>query len=94
MVCGAIFLRPVVDLMLGLGAAPATRQRATLAAPLPANGPREHYMRAATGPDGVTAFERQDSALLSVLAGADCLLVRPPHDPARAAGESVEIIAL
>ena len=34
------------------------------------------------------------TVLLSVLAGADCLLVRPPHDPARAAGDMVETIPL
>jgi molybdopterin molybdotransferase len=32
--------------------------------------------------------------MLSVLAGANALLVRPPHDPARAKGEIVQIIDL
>ena len=94
MVCGAIFLRPVVDVLLGLPARPANQQTARLATPLPANGPREHYMRARTGPDGVNAFDRQDSSLLTVLSAADCLLVRPPHDPARPAGETVETVPL
>ena len=49
---------------------------------------------AASGPDGVTAFSKQDSSLLSVLSDADCLIVQPPHDPARDAGEMVEIISL
>ncbi|MEO0990711.1 MAG: molybdopterin molybdenumtransferase MoeA, partial [Pseudomonadota bacterium] len=40
------------------------------------------------------AFDRQDSSLLTVLADANCMLVRPPHDPARAEGEEVEIIPL
>ncbi len=94
LVCGEVFLKPVVDRMLGLPAGPAARTRARLAAALPANGPREHYMRARRGPEGVTAFDRQDSALLTVLAAADCLLVRPPRDPAREPGEMVEILPL
>jgi len=36
----------------------------------------------------------QDSSLLSVLAGADALIVRPPRDPARTVGDLVEIIDL
>ncbi|MGR3436350.1 MAG: molybdopterin molybdotransferase MoeA [Shimia sp.] len=94
MVCGTIFLRPMIDVMLGLGARPAPRYPVRLAHDLPANGPREHYMRARTGPDGVAAADRQDSALLTILAGADALLVRPPHDPARRAGETVDIVGI
>ncbi len=67
MVCGHIFLAPVIRKMLGLGEHPAPRQTVTLAKDAKANGPREHYMRAYTGPDGVTIFDRQDSALLTVL---------------------------
>ena len=47
-----------------------------------------------SGPEGVTAFSKQDSSLLSVLAEADCLIVQPPGDPARDAGETVEVITL
>ncbi|KZY02169.1 MULTISPECIES: molybdopterin molybdotransferase MoeA [unclassified Sulfitobacter] len=94
MVCGEVFLRPVVDLMLGLGAAPAVRTMRALAEDIPANGPREHYMRARLGAEGVTPAERQDSSLLSVLARADALLVRAPSDPARQKGEEVPCIEL
>ena len=94
MVCGEIFLRPVMDVFLGFKAAPRARQQARLASPLPQNGPREHYMRAHLGATGVAAFDRQDSSLLTVLADANCMLVRPPHDPERAEGEEVEIIPL
>ena len=94
MVCGHIFLAPVIRKMLGLGAHPAPRQTGTLAKDAPANGPREHYMRAHDGPDGVTIFDRQDSALLTVLADANCLAVRPINDPAKQAGEAVSIIRL
>ena len=94
MVCGHVFVVPMVEAMLGLGTAPAPRRTAPLAAPLPANGPREHYMRARLGDAGIAAEDRQDSSLLSILAHADALLVRPPHDPAREAGEMVTFLPL
>jgi len=94
MVCGHVFIAPMVDVMLGLGAAPAPRRTAPLATPLPANGPREHYMRARLSETGLAAEDRQDSSLLSILAHSDALLVRPPHDPARNAGEMVEYLPL
>jgi molybdopterin molybdotransferase len=94
MVCGEIFVAPVLRAMQGLPAEPAPRETATLAAPLAANGPREHYLRAAIGPAGVTAFDKQDSSLLSVLSEADCLIVQPPHDGPRATGDRVEIIRI
>ncbi|MFB9150757.1 molybdopterin molybdotransferase MoeA [Roseovarius ramblicola] len=94
MVCGHVFVAPMIDVMLGLGTAPAPRSTAPLAAPLPANGPREHYMRARLSEAGIAAEEKQDSSLLSILAHSDALLVRPPHDPAREAGEVVAYLPL
>ncbi len=92
MVCGQVFLAPMIRAMLGLGAHRSSRQTARLAAPLPKNGPREHYMRARLTPEGLVAETRQDSSLLSVLAEADALLVRPMHDPERAVGDMVEYL--
>jgi molybdopterin molybdotransferase len=94
MVCGHVFVVPMIAAMLGLGAAPAPRHTARLAAALPTNGPREHYMRARRTPDGLVAEDRQDSALLGVLAQADALLVRPVGDPARAAGDMVDYLPI
>jgi len=94
MVCGTVFLVPVMRATLGLGAAPAPRVQMALADPVEANGPREHYMRARITGGQIAAAKRQDSALLSVLASADALLIRPPYDPARGAGEMVEAILL
>lgn len=94
MVCGHVFLAPMVRKMLGLGtAAPALRQ-ARLLHPMGENGPREHYMRAVIEEDAITAFDRQDSSLLSILADANALLVRPPHDPARPEGAPVSYLPL
>lgn len=94
MVCGHVFVAPVIRKMLGLGTAPAPRETAMLATDIPANGPREHYTRARIDETGVTIFARQDSALLTVLADANCLAIRPVNDPAKTSGDTVEIIRL
>ncbi len=99
MVCARLFLDPALEALQGLpGSAPATR-RAFTAAPLPANGPREDYMRATLSLDGdgslrVHPFPVQDSSMLSVLAASDALLVRPPHDPAVAEGAPCTVLPL
>ncbi|MCX7889872.1 MAG: molybdopterin molybdotransferase MoeA [Rhodobacteraceae bacterium] len=97
-VCGHLFMLPLIRAMQGLPKAPAPRIRAALAAPVPANGPRTHFMRARLEPgDGLPAirpFALQDSALLGILSQADALLVRPANDPARPAGHVVEGIPL
>tara|TARA_R110002051_G_scaffold7041_7_gene33208 strand:- start:19773 stop:20945 length:1173 start_codon:yes stop_codon:yes gene_type:complete len=92
MVCGHIFMLPVLRKMLGHGQAAAPHYSAKLSHPLGANGPREHYMRARLNTDGLHVFERQDSALLTVLAEANCLAIRPPHDGPRLPGDLLEII--
>lgn len=99
MVCGEIFLRPLVDRAMGLPGGPRARQTARLAAALPENGPREHYMRAVSepGPDGLPAVRpavSQDSSLLRTLAEATALIVRAPGAPALPEGALVEIIPL
>jgi len=94
MVCGHVFLAPMIRVMLGLGAAPAPRRMARLAQDIPANGPREHYMRATLTDDGLTPAERQDSSLLSVLARANALMIRPPDDPARSKGDSIDYLPI
>lgn len=89
---------PMIRAMQGLPARAAPRQRARLGQPVAANGPREHYMRARLRPGAglpeILPFERQDSALLSILTEADALLVRPIGDGPRAAGDEVDYIAI
>lgn len=94
MVCGYLFLIPMVRRMLGVEQVLAPFQRARLTAPLTENGPREHYMRAVLDNHGIRACDDQDSSLLSVLAQANALLVRQPHDPARAAGDEVQYLPI
>jgi molybdopterin molybdotransferase len=36
----------------------------------------------------------QDSSMLATLARATCLIVRPPHAPAAAIGDTVDILPL
>jgi len=98
MVCAQIFLVPMIRAMLGLGKAPAPRETAELAVDLPENGPREHYMRATLDTGGryprVTPGERQDSSLLTVLAHADALMIRPAGQGPLKAGALVDILRL
>jgi molybdopterin molybdotransferase len=72
--------------------------RLPLASPLPANGPRQHFMRARTvdagGARAVEPLPSQDSSLTAALAGADCLIVRPSNAPPAAAGEPVAVLPL
>ena len=94
MVCGHVFLRPMLRAMLGLGAAPAPRRSAPLACDLPPNGPREHYMRAVLRDGTIRPAPRQDSALLSVLAEANCLMIRPAGEGPNYLGAAMDYILL
>ncbi|MFT6025208.1 MAG: molybdopterin molybdotransferase [Ascidiaceihabitans sp.] len=92
MVCGTVFLGPVVRAMLGLGAQAAPRRRVPLAAAIAANGPREHYMRGFADADGVRCADQQDSSLLSVLSASNVLIVRAADAPAQDVGEMVDVL--
>ncbi|WP_103256535.1 molybdopterin molybdotransferase MoeA [Tabrizicola aquatica] len=97
-VCGHLFLLPMVRAMLGDPAPAPKPLMARLTVDLPANGPRAHYMRARLAPgDGmpeIAPFDRQDSALLSILGQADALLLRPVDAPACRAGDTVPYLPL
>ena len=100
LVCAHLFLRPLLEAMLGRdpGGCIALR-RARLLEDLPANGPREHYLRARLSADAqgqaiVRAFEKQDSSLLSVFASANALIRLPAHAPAIATGDLVDVLPL
>lgn len=97
-VCGHLFLLPMLRAMQGLAPAPAATARAVLAEDVGPAGPRVHYMRARLSPgDGVpriAPFEAQDSALLRILTESDALLIRPMNDGPRRAGELVDYMPL
>ncbi len=96
-VCGILFMQPLIRRMQGLPARHLTR-RARLAHPVRAEGERQHYLRArlSEGDDlpRIDPFGDQDSARLGLMAQADALLIRPAGDPARNAGDVVEYIPL
>lgn len=95
--CAELFLRPLLAAMQGADATlPIITARLTES--LPANGPREHWMRATlSNVDGVctvTPFSDQDSSLVTVFAQADALLRRPAAALEVEAGETVNVLPL
>lgn len=99
-VCAHLFILPMIRKMLGLPDQELSTKprRAVLGEAVEANGPRAHYMRArldhSVTPPLITAYDRQDSSLLTVLAEADALLIRPIGDPAQPAGAEVSYLPL
>ncbi|HCA27659.1 MAG TPA: molybdopterin molybdenumtransferase MoeA [Betaproteobacteria bacterium] len=92
MVCTHVFLRPAIDKMLGLDAKALPRQRFALTEALPENGVRAHYMRGRVENGTCTPASRQDSALITVMANSNALIVRAPFVKAAKAGDMVECI--
>jgi molybdopterin molybdotransferase len=96
-VCALLFAVPALRLLQGMSAEYSVLERAALGRDLPANDRRQDYLRSTLtrNEDGLlvaTPFEKQDSSVLSLLAKADCLVIRPPHAPAIAAGHPVDIV--
>jgi molybdopterin molybdotransferase len=99
LVCAIVFLRPALAALLGRARDASEPAQAQLGRDLPENDRRQDYLRSqlAAGPDGsliATPFERQDSAMLSLLTGAGCLVIRRPHESAARTGEPVPILRL
>ena len=99
LICAILFLIPAIERLAGLPGHPPPVSEAVLAAALPANDHRADHLRATlafdeAGVPHVTAHERQDSAMLRVLARADALILRPPHAPALAIGARVPVVRL
>ena len=97
LVCGLLFLKSAIDVMLGLAATETPAETALLGRDLGANDQRQDYLRARLErrDDGelvATPFEKQDSSMLSSLVAAGCLVVRAPHAPPAEAGARVEIV--
>ena len=94
MVCGEVFVVPLVHNMLGLPIGGRQRLTAPLADDLQANGPREHYMRGNLVAGELHVERRQDSALLTVLNAANVLVVHKTSAPAQPKGTLMEYIPL
>ncbi len=98
-VTAALFALPAIARLSGLTDTALPTRQARTTTKLRTNDQREDYLRATltTAEDGTllaTPHPRQDSALLRLLAIADCLLIRPPHAAAVEAGAAVEVIML
>lgn len=98
LVCAELFLRPLLTALSGADP-DLPLSLARLTAPLPANGPREHWLRAGRSIDCdgqaiVTPFSDQDSSLVGVFARADALVMRPAGVPAAAPGDLVTTLPL
>ena len=96
-VCAELFLKSLLLAYQGREATPTLLAAQTLAV-LPANGPREHWMRArlaeSDGLRQVRAYGDQDSSLVSVFAAADALVCRPPGALAAGVGDLVQVLVL
>ena len=99
MVCAIVYLDAAIRAMMGLPAAPLGQEQTPTATDLPENDRRQDFLRARyvfddRGRRLAEPFSRQDSSMLSRLARADCLIIRPPHAPAVKAGEMVPVLPL
>jgi molybdopterin molybdotransferase len=92
-----LFLKPAIDKISGLPDGANDPIPTRLGVDLKKNDRRQDYLRSrlVRGADGVLEaipFEVQDSSMMHPLAAADCLVIRPPHAPALAAGNTIPII--
>jgi molybdopterin molybdotransferase len=97
LICSRVFLVPLLGRLLGRDV-PLDAIDAVLGDTLPANGPRQHYMRArldySTAPPSAVPFKNQDSGMITALQNADCLIVVPVDAPAQPAGTPVKVLKL
>ncbi|MFM2282319.1 MAG: hypothetical protein RLZZ444_4550 [Pseudomonadota bacterium] len=98
MVCSYLFLEPLLAI-LGHRPLPNRMAMARTDIALAANDHRQDYLRAtlSTGSDQirmVRPHSQQDSSQMKIFARSDCLIVRPPHAPAAAAGDEVPVLLL
>lgn len=99
LICGRVFLMPLIDRLLGRETSPWAPVRARLTEALEKNGPRQHYMRAVTSQDAnglllVTPQSSQDSSLMSPLAASNALIVRAVDAPVLAAGDEADVLPM
>jgi molybdopterin molybdotransferase len=99
LVCALLFLKPLVRALLGAAPLFDPEIDVVAGATIPANDRRQDYLRArleprSEGPPAAIPFDRQDSSMLSRLAGADLLVIRPPHAPEAPAGAPLKAIRL
>ncbi|MCO5093264.1 gephyrin-like molybdotransferase Glp [Bosea sp. (in: a-proteobacteria)] len=98
-VCGHLFVLPLIEALLGITDAGRDRSiPALLGRDLPGNDAREDYLRSELSltPEGwvATPFGRQDSSMLGTLARAQALTIRPAYAPPAKQGDPCRILPL
>lgn len=91
-VTALLFARPLIAHRAGAADPFPPCRTVPLGEPLPANGPRTDYIRAALIDGRAHAAAIQDSSMLRTLARSTCLIVREPHAPAAETSDLVEIL--
>ncbi|WOI52204.1 molybdopterin molybdotransferase MoeA [Parvularcula sp. LCG005] len=95
--CALLFAKPLVATLLGDARQTLPTARALLTTALPANGPRETYLRGSCFIDDqgslrVTPQADQDSSLLRPYAASNALIKREPKKMAAEIGGQVQVI--
>ena len=98
LVCARLFLKPLIDALLGLAAGDDLVE-ARLGAPMKENDSRQDYVRAtlveaADGSRSVIPFGKQDSSMQRTFREAQALIVRPPFAKVAGQGDVVKILRL
>jgi molybdopterin molybdotransferase len=99
-VCGELFLKPLIRALCGDPLAGADRSEPAVAgSALPIGGPRQEYLRATLAYDEngrmvATPQPDQDSSLNSVLSQSQVLIIRPARAPACEAGAHLRFLRL
>jgi molybdopterin molybdotransferase len=93
-VTAVLFVRPLVAHLAGAADPLPATTAAVLGEDLPANNGRTDYLRGELREGRAYASTIQDSSMLLTLARSTCLIVREPHAPAAAAGDSAEILII
>lgn len=93
-VCAQLFILPMLRRWQGDPAPLLQLSQARAAVALPANGPRQDYMRGSLVDGLITPAARQDSSMLRTLAMANVLIARAPDAPSIAAGDIVDYLSI
>lgn len=97
LVCGQLFMAPLIAALSGQSFC-QNIIKSRLAVPMPANDHRQDYLRASIDlsdmEPSATPFSTQDSSMLTTLANANGLIIRPPHAQAATVGELVDVLML
>ncbi len=99
LVCGIVYVAPLVRTLCGRANPLPPVEIVPTAAAIPANDVRQDHLRARfvvddLGRRAVVPLDDQDSSLLSRVARADALIVRPPHAAEAPVGECVRVLRL